>query len=210
MIEIEWQGQAMRLLPDRALLLPESATLVIADWHLGKSHIFRQHGISVPRGSTAGDLDRIDRLLALTHARELAVLGDLLHGPVANDAPWLARWRDWRRARGALRIRVAAGNHDRQVDSVSADLDECAATIALGRLIGVHQPGTSSGPEIAGHVHPYRKLRAPGISERVPVFYLRERTLVLPAFGRFTGGETIRPAPGERTFAALPDAVVAL
>jgi metallophosphoesterase superfamily enzyme len=47
------------LLPGRAAFLPASATLLVADLHLGKAATFRQAGIPVPEGSAQADLARL-------------------------------------------------------------------------------------------------------------------------------------------------------
>ena len=47
------------LLPGRAAVLPASATLLVADLHLGKAATFRKAGIPVPEGSAQRDLARL-------------------------------------------------------------------------------------------------------------------------------------------------------
>ncbi|WZB67678.1 metallophosphoesterase [Achromobacter xylosoxidans] len=86
--------------------------MIIADLHLGKSHVFRRAGIAVPSGATRGDLDRLAALVARTAARELWIVGDLLHGPAAQAA-WRDAWLEWRRQHAGLDVAVLAGNHDR-------------------------------------------------------------------------------------------------
>ena len=77
-------GEPVRLYAERALYWPARRRLVIADLHLGKGDTFRRHGIAVPSGGTADDLARLAGLLARTGARELWVLGDMLHGDPAG------------------------------------------------------------------------------------------------------------------------------
>lgn len=79
-------GEPMTLLGERALFWPARARLIIADLHLGKSHVFRRAGIAVPSGATRGDLDRLAALVARTAARELWIVGDVLHGPSTQAA----------------------------------------------------------------------------------------------------------------------------
>lgn len=56
---------------------------------------------------------------------------------------------------------------------------------------------------LAGHVHPIVRLAVPGgTALRVPVFWRRRDTLVLPAFGRLTGGQPVRPAAGDQLLVA--------
>src|SRR4029453_9621770 len=46
---------------------------------------------------------------------------------------------------------------------------------------------------LAGHLHPAVTLHGRGgDSVRLPCFWIRERLVVLPAFGAFTGGASIR------------------
>ena len=44
-------GTRLRLLPQRALLLPDEATLLIADAHIGKAVSFRRLGVPVPQAN---------------------------------------------------------------------------------------------------------------------------------------------------------------
>ena len=111
-LEFAFGGEPLQALGDRALYWPARNRLLVADLHLGKGDVFRRAGIAVPRGGTAQDLARLDALLAATGARELWVLGDLVHGPVP-DAAWLADWQAWRDRQAELRVTVVAGNHDR-------------------------------------------------------------------------------------------------
>jgi uncharacterized protein len=45
---------------------------------------------------------------------------------------------------------------------------------------------------------------------RVPVFWQRPDYLVMPSFGSFTGGASIRPEPGDSLFAVAPERVIPL
>lgn len=210
-LPLEWHGEDLVLLPGRALWLPRLAALVIADWHLGKDDVLRRAGIALPAGSLDGELARLDGLLAHTLARELVVLGDLVHGAVHRGAPWQQALSRWRLAHRALRLRVARGNHDGDIGALATVIDEIAPVIALGALRGVHASDPRDpAPSIGGHLHPVVHLRAGRQRERVPVFWLQDRQLVLPSFGRLTGGWPLPPGAGGRTYAALERSVIAL
>src|SRR5690606_32115216 len=79
-VDLVISGEAMRLFAGRALYWPARSRLLIADLHLGKGDILRASGIPVPSGGTGLDLARLGALLELTHAAQLWVLGDFLHG----------------------------------------------------------------------------------------------------------------------------------
>ena len=51
-VRIELGGIVLELLPGRVAYRPDTATLFVADMHLGKSGTFRAHGVPVPESST--------------------------------------------------------------------------------------------------------------------------------------------------------------
>src|SRR5215213_2758960 len=76
---IEFANESLHLLPDRAVYWPARSTLLVADVHFGKCATFRSLGVPVPAGSTQKDLARLTKLIELTSARRLVILGDLVH-----------------------------------------------------------------------------------------------------------------------------------
>ena len=74
-----------------------------------------------------------------------------------------------------------------------------------------HDPAAHpEGYVLAGHIHPVLQLRRKGGGGRVPVFWQRPDTLVLPSFGSFTGGAEIQAEAGDRLYIAGPERVLAL
>jgi DNA ligase-associated metallophosphoesterase len=207
-LALEVGGERLVALADRALHWPARGRLLLADLHLGKGDVFRRAGIAVPSGGTAHDLARIDALLEATGARELLVLGDIIHGPVP-DAAWRTQWLAWRAARPALRVGVVAGNHDRALRRADLALDLLPEVVRDGGLVLRHDPVPSDdGVVLAGHLHPC--FGVPGMRRRWPGFWWRERAglLVLPAFSAFTGGFRAELAAGERALLCVDGALV--
>lgn len=211
---LEFAGERLWLLPGRAACWPSRKTLLIADLHLGKGEILRRHGIPVPRGSTRSDLDRIDGLLAATGSRRLLVLGDLVHGRGPEQAAWRRRLADWRAARPDLALAVVAGNHDRHTDLAGLGFAPLGAAHVEPPFLFCHDPASrppgAGLVRLCGHLHPVLATRDDAGRLRVPVFWLRDDTLVLPAFGGLTGGHAVAAAPGDRLWAALDGCVAAL
>ena len=195
-LEMTLANEPVRLLADRALFWPARRRLVIADLHLGKGDVFRAAGIPVPTGGTAHDLQRLDRLLRVTDARALWVLGDFLHG--ARNASVDAAWCAFRDAHASVAMAVVRGNHDRAFDAGVAGVDEVADGADDGPFVFRHAPAvedresTAGTPHLlCGHVHPVLRIKGTGAH---PMFWLRPRATVLPAFSRFTGGYCVAPA----------------
>lgn len=196
-------GTTVWLLADRAAFVPSTRSLLVADVHVGKAATFRRLGVPVPGGTTRATLDRLSGLLAGTAAGSVYFLGDLLHGPAARDAgrlDELARWRDRHRD---VRMTLITGNHDARSGRLpsSIGIDTVDDAVHHGDLRFAHEPADDDRCHtIAGHVHPAIRLGGRVDSLRLPCFWLRRSTSVLPAFGEFTGGWTIRRQPGDRVF----------
>lgn len=202
---VDIAGETMHLLADRALFWPARGRLLIADLHLGKGDVFRAAGIALPSGGTAHDLARLDRLIDATGARELWILGDLLHG-ATHHARWREGWDRWRSAHAGLRIAALRGNHDRHRDDAALDIDALGESVAQDGLLLRHEPLPDPAHHvIAGHLHP--TLRLPGIRRPLPGFWLRPGHTVLPAFSAFTGGQVVEPGAGDRFAACAGDHV---
>lgn len=206
-IAVDIAGETMQLFADRALFWPSRGRLLIADLHLGKGDVFRAAGIALPSGGTVHDLARLDGLIAATGAKELWVLGDLLHG-ATHHARWRDGWDRWRGTHAGLRIAALRGNHDRHRDAAGLDIEALGESVADGGLLMRHEPCPHPSLHVlAGHLHP--ALRLPGVRRALPGFWLRPGLTVLPAFSAFTGGHLVACGHAER-FAVCADGHIAL
>jgi len=108
-----WCQEPWELLAGRGIYWPRHQALLVADLLLGKELVFRKSGLAIPEGATQETLERLDRLLEATSARNLWILGDLFHarsGLSEQLEQWLVAWRQ---RHEAITIELVAGNHDR-------------------------------------------------------------------------------------------------
>lgn len=202
---VEFAGERLTLLADRAMWWPAQRTLLVADLHLGKPASFRAAGAPVPERVTAHDLDRLAGLIARHDARRLVMLGDLAHDHVAWQQRTLDAFAAWRDQHDAVEIVLVRGNHDRWAKDPPPELhiDAVDPGWRLGPIAMHHEPVESESPILCGHVHPGVALRGRRASAglRAPCFWFTQTRGVLPAFGSFTGCAVVRPARGDRVFA---------
>jgi uncharacterized protein len=207
-------GVTVELLADRALYLPDSATLILADVHWGKAASFRAHGVPVPSGTTQAGLDRLTTVLQRTAARTLIVLGDLIHARNGMPDAVVAALGAWRAEHRDMAITLVRGNHDYRAGDPPAALDiECVdAPLVVGPFALHHHPTEDTrGYVLAGHIHPLVRLRARGRDKlTLPCFAFGTTGGLLPAFGEFTGGAVVEQRNYERMFVIADDAVVPL
>jgi DNA ligase-associated metallophosphoesterase len=209
---LEIRGETLLLHPDRAVIWPRLRAAIVADTHFGKSGVFGRNGLAVPAGTDASDRARLNRLIAAYDIRRLIVLGDFLHAPLESASQEALDLQDWSASLAGIHLQVIAGNHDRgTTGGWRGSIDWIAGEHLEPPFRLVHHATHPAAGEfsLSGHVHPVVSLR--GLrkrSARVPVFWLRERGLILPSFGLFTGGQLIAPGKGEQVFAVSPEKVV--
>ncbi len=196
-------GERLQLLAERAAYWPSGRVLFIADFHLGKAASFRRAGIPLPAGTTAENVERLDRAVERTGAAQVLFLGDFLHSAEGRAARTLERFRQWRESRPQVELTIVRGNHDRKAGDPPAQWGvRCVeAGERLGPFVLNHEPGAARGGyALAGHIHPAVRLSGRGESVRLPCFWFGSRYGVLPAFGAFTGSAEVLPRRGDQVF----------
>lgn len=211
------------LTPERAVWLASLQTLLIADVHLGKAASFRALGVPVPEATTDGSLARLDAALARWQpmgVRRLVILGDLLHAQAAQRDVTMRSLRQWRERHPGLAITLILGNHDARAGRPPADLaiDVAVDSWRCDQVLCIHAPDdlppVDQRPALcfAGHLHPAVRLSGRGRDQlRLPCFWRRPDGLwVLPAFGEFTGGWSLRDDDGGQRWALTHERVFAV
>lgn len=201
--EVVIAGQAMHLLPERAMFWPARSTLLIADTHFGKDAAFRHAGIPVPQESLQADVQRLTSIVRQTCCDRLIVLGDFYHARSGRSDHTEARLADWFDLHSQLDVVIVEGNHDVHAGPPPLRWDIRYEPRALHDppFVFVHETDDATTCDaayrIGGHVHPVVQLRGPArSSRRAACFVIGADHAVLPAFARFTGGKAVRPAPG--------------
>lgn len=200
-MNIKWARQSFRLLPERALLWEDKATLILSDIHLGKAHDFQAIGVPVPATIHDHDLERIERLLRDLRPERVFVLGDFVHSHRTPLDELASSFRAIK-ARHPARWTLTVGNHDWAARHKLAawHFDEIQNEIREGGIYFSH--GHTAGRElsISGHMHPVYKLGNGRDRLRLPCFWVRSEEITLPSFGEFTGGFEIKPKPNDDVY----------
>ncbi len=210
---IELAGNRLQMRPDRSLWWPARRTVLVADVHLGKDQVFRRAGVAIPGAVLDGELAALDGLLEATGAERLVVLGDWVHAAPGDEDAWPHAVARWRARHAALDLVLVAGNHDR---GLLPWLDRWRMTnwpdgTMLDGLELTHEaPLDVPPPGLSGHVHPVVRLGGRGDRLRLPAFARKDEHLILPAFGRFTGGGEGLERSGWSFYPVSPDRVFAL
>lgn len=208
---LNWCGEELVLLPQRALWWPARQALFIADPHFGKAATFRAANVPMPDG-TAADLARLDELLEQCRPQTLFILGDLLHARAGRCDTMFATVAHWRRHHRDLSIQLILGNHDRHAGLPPSDWNiECVPEpLDLAPFQLWHHPPFGPQPALAGHLHPKFKRNLAGDRVVAPCFLLRAGTLILPAFSSFVDSLAVEPQAGDDYYVIAGDALAHL
>lgn len=172
-----------------ALYWVEERLLVVSDLHLEKGSSFATRRVLLPPYDTAATLAKLCAVIARHDPRRVIALGDSFHDSDAHqrlgaaDKTTLSELqarRDW--------IWIA-GNHDpalpREIGGMVAN------EVQIGPLTFRHEPTGAQG-EIAGHLHPKARVSRRGRSVERRCFASDGLRAVMPSFGAYTGGLSIR------------------
>src|SRR5688500_15005733 len=177
-----------------AAWLPDHATLIVADVHLGYARAARRRGGWLPPGEDAeASASRLLDAAGDVGATHVVVAGDLRHSTRDVDAGELAEVRRFLALVGAAaRVTLLPGNHDRHAATLYAGLAALTAEpLALGAFDVAHEPPASEPSRwtICGHLHPSTEVRdATGAGARYPCALVGPHVVVLPAFSDWAGG----------------------
>ena len=210
-VVVELAGEELWLLAEKAIYWPRRHTLLIADAHFGKAAAYRKLGQPVPTGTTQTNIDVLNRLMRRYPCTEVIFLGDFLHAPESHALNTLAAIGAWREAHADVSMRLIRGNHDRRAGDPpeALKIEVVAEPWLVGPFALQHEPQPHATHHVlAGHVHPTFRLRGKGWqSVRAPCFCLGPRISLIPAFGAFTGGMNVSPAPGTRLYLVADEGV---
>lgn len=209
MLQITWHAEELMLCPDRAVHWPAGKALFIADPHFGKAATFGRMGIPIPEGTTMDNCVRLTRLIETTEAEVLVILGDFLHSILGRDSALKAQLLEWRGQHRRLRIHLIRGNHDLSSGDPWPELEiQCHdEPWKFGPWNCRHETDDRlKAPQLAGHLHPSVSVAG----ARVCCFWQKENSLILPAFGAFTGSHSVKAVSGDSVYASDGETVIAL
>jgi DNA ligase-associated metallophosphoesterase len=183
-----------------ALFWDEQSLLVVSDLHLEKGSSFAARGVLLPPYDTVATLGRLAAIIARHDPRMVIALGDSFHDRDAHER-LVAADRD---AITALQVRRdwiwISGNHD---PALPRDLGGIVASdVAIGEIVFRHEPTGAYG-EIAGHLHPKARVPTRGRTVERRCFAADGERAVLPAFGAYAGGLSIRDDAFAKIFPSL-------
>ena len=190
-------GVALLADPSGALFWEQQNLLVVSDLHLEKGSSFAARGVLLPPYDTAATLSRLAAVVTRHDPRMVIALGDSFHDRTAHER-LSSPDRDAMSALQARRDWIwISGNHD---PALPSDLGGVVASeVCIGPIAFRHEPTGAAG-EIAGHLHPKARVPTRGRTVERRCFASDGERAVMPAFGAYAGGLSIRDVAFAKIF----------
>ncbi len=168
------------------LWIEKSASLVVADLHLGYEEAI---GAALPLWSLDDSCKTIEAAVAAYGARELILLGDVIHSVRLSEGAGDRVSGVMRRLRSLCRLTIVAGNHEGATRG-SALLGECVEEVERAGMLLHHgdRPRIAGLRHVIGHLHPSVAL---GGEQSVPAFLAARELIVVPAATPYSRGLNI-------------------
>jgi metallophosphoesterase superfamily enzyme len=170
------------------LWLHASRALVAADVHLGYEDVI---GAALPIWSTKELIGTLQRSAAAFDAREIILLGDVIHSSRMSEGAAREVQQGLAALRAATRLTLVAGNHEGKTRG-AAILGQTVESAERDGWLLLHGDRAPSVAELSvargaiiGHLHPSLPV---GAGTSVPVFLAGERIVVVPALTPYSPG----------------------
>lgn len=217
-------GRPVPLFGERALHVPDARAVIVGDLHVGLETDLARGGVRVP-SQTPRMRDRLQRLVTMTGAERLIVIGDLKHTIPTSTRQEVAELPDFFDGIDAS-VELVRGNHDVDIDYLPDVVMHPATGIRVGD-VGLAHGHTWPDEDVMRartiatcHNHPAVMLvDALGHRHKEPAWIrarftdaARERytgipddarLIVVPAFNELVGGIAFNAHEGQRLLGPL-------
>jgi metallophosphoesterase superfamily enzyme len=175
-------GGVFALAPGLAWL-PQARTLVVADAHLGYEEVV---GGALPLWSAAETAVTLRLVAERVGARELAFVGDVVHGSSMSEGAARTIGGLLETLREVAQVTLVAGNHEGR-SRAAAVLGATVESVERDGWLLVHgdRPLPSGRRAIVGHLHPSLRL---GAALTAPAFLASAKLVVVPALTPYSPG----------------------
>ena len=189
-ISLDFAGNKIQLLASGACYWPQQKTLIVADLHLEKGSYFALRGQPIPLTDTRSTLEKLQQEINNLQPETVICLGDNVH-----DAKGFLRMQeDDLLLLQSLRTLVnnwlwIIGNHDTaKLNKPALENMQFVSEVMIENLCFTHDFQKEKPIQIIGHYHPKISITKQGVKITGKCFSVAENTLIMPAFGSYTGG----------------------
>ncbi len=187
---VKFGKQLLQLHSNKSLYWEAEELLVVSDLHLEKGSSFNSSGQFLPPYDTKETINRLASIIAGIKPKTLILLGDTFHDNSSFERMHSKDKANFNKIITQIDTIFIEGNHDSKISKFNFRNEKCYKRKNLiFRHIFTKNPNNY---EVTGHYHPTVKLMHRGIKFRSPCYVVNNKKIVLPSFGKYTGGIDIK------------------
>ena len=199
--DVIFANKKFSLFANGELYWPGKKTLIISDLHLEKGSFFTESNQYIPPFDTIETLRQLLNFINNHPVEKVIFLGDLVHDKLAFKRMTVKSKELFFKILENIDCTLTVGNHD----SISF-LEDIGLTLTNQVIIdGIcfsHYPSIDQSFSVFGHYHPKVKLIINSRGIWVACFVLNKERILMPSYGYYTGGLSIKSAQIQELFNA--------
>ena len=199
--DVIFANKKFSLFANGELYWPGKKTLIISDLHLEKGSFFTESNQYIPPFDTTETLRNLSDFINNHPVEKIIFLGDLIHDKFAFQRMTEKSKELFFKILENIDCTLTVGNHD----NISF-LEDIGLTLTNQVIIdGIcfsHYPSIDQSFSVFGHYHPKVKLIINARGIWVACFVLSKKRILMPSYGYYTGGLSIKDAQIQDLFDA--------
>jgi len=197
--DVFFADQHFSIFPNGELYWQSKKTLIISDLHFEKGSFFYESRQFVPPFDTIETLRQLTKFLADHSVETIIFLGDLVHDELAFQRMTEEARELFFEILKNINCTLTVGNHDNVsfLRNIGLNLTE---NIIIDNICFSHHPTIDKKFSVFGHYHPKIRLKLDSRGIWTSCFILNKEKLLMPSYGYFTGGLSIKSLEIQKLF----------
>ena len=185
MKQIDFYKNKLILDVSGALFWPLKKAAIVSDLHLEKSSYLAKKGNFLPPYESFETLEKLSNVLIKKKIKQLILLGDVFHDNHGYERLDKSTRNLFNEIILKYKTIFILGNHDKNINIPNL---KTFKKLKIDNINFTHQLTDNLSVEITGHYHPKVVLLIQGNKISKSCFIVSGKKIILPAFGKFTGG----------------------
>ena len=197
--DVFFANQNFSIFPNGELYWQNKKTLIISDLHFEKGSFFSETRQFIPPFDTIETLKQLSKFLDDHPVEMIIFLGDLVHDKFAFQRMALEAKELFFEILKNINCTLTVGNHDDTsfLRDIGLNLTE---NIIIDDICFSHHPTIDKKFSVFGHYHPKVRLKINSRGIWTPCFIANKEKLLMPSYGYFTGGLSIKSLEIQKLF----------
>ncbi len=197
--DVYFAGKKFSIFSNGELYWQNKKTLIISDLHFEKGSFFSESNQFIPPFDTFETLIQLTNFINDNPVEKIIFLGDLIHDKLAFQRMSENSKKIFFRILENINCTLTVGNHDNMsfLKDIGLNLTD---NIIIDGICFSHFPSIDQRFSVFGHYHPKVKLTVNSRGIWTPCFILNKERLLMPSYGYYTGGLSIKSSEIQKLF----------